>query len=264
MQIEGKLDIVRRIMKLLSSFIFAFLFTPQSFAQTEPSANELLPLRSCAYSVSTLIEGRKIPADWSSENEDSFYFLNCLEDYDKGQDIYVYTPKGVYYFFVKSHKPYKGGLEATQFRLSLENETYYFKANIVGGLGNLYDRNGSNLRSDTYDPEDLKLDVSQKNPALIHYMKVITGSADPKSAVVAAPATGERLLKAQACIRTQVMKLSSDLVGVYLHRVKYKQVPPETLATYKAYAETVLTHPACSMDAVVADGISKLLVEIRK
>jgi len=226
--------------------------------------NDLLPLRSCAYSVSNLIEGTRIYADWASDDENSMYFLNCDDDYDKGQDHYVFTPNGVYYFFIKYHKDYKGGYEGTQFRLNLENNTYYFKANIAGGMGQLFDQTGKNLSTVDLETEHARIDVSPKNPVINYYMKTLTGKSDAKASIIATPATGDRLIKAQSCIQNQITELSTSLVKVYRHRMDYRQVSPEKLVQYKAFAENALSHPACSSDPKIAELMNNLMIELRE
>ena len=266
LQFRQKLDIVHRIMRFLSLTLLLSAFTQNTFAQSSntPTINDLLPLRSCAYSVSNLIEGIRIYADWASDDENSNYFLNCDDDYDKGQDHYVFTPNGVYYFFIKYHKDYKGGFEGTQFRLSLENKTYYFKSNIAGGMGQLFDHSGKNLSIRDSESENARIDVSAKNPVINYYMKTLTGKSDAKSAIIATPATGERLLKAQACIQNQITELSTSLVKVYRHRLDYQQVSLETLVEYEAFAEKALSHPSCASDPKISELMNKLILELRE
>ena len=114
-----------------------------STAHAQTTTTDLLPLRSCAHAVSKTIEGRRIIEGWSSDDENSFLFLTCDDDLAKGKDHYVFTANGIYYYFIKAHKDYKGGLEPTQFRLSIENATYYLRTNIVAGMGNSLQNNKS-------------------------------------------------------------------------------------------------------------------------
>ena len=211
--------------------------------------------------VSKNIDESKISEGWSSDDENSFLFLNCDDDYTKGEDHYVFTPTGVYYFYIKAHKDYKGGLEGTQFRLRLENKTYYFKSNIVAGMGNLYDQSGNNLSasSSALDPDNKKIDPSSKNLVLNYYMKVITGKPDTNASVVAESVTAERALKAQACIQNRIIKLSESLVDVYNSRSDYRQVDASTLSTYKTFVQKSLLSPACSSDPSLSEQLTKLL-----
>lgn len=245
-------------MKLIYLFPLLTLLSPTSFAQ------DLIPLRACAMTVSKNIDETKISEGWSSDDEKSFLFLNCDDDYVKGEDHYVFTPNGVYYFYIKAHKDYKGGFEGTQFRLSLENKTYYFKSNIVAGMGNLYDQTGNNLSasSSVTDPDSKKIDPSSKNVVLNYYMKVITGRPETNASVVAEPVTPERALKAQACIQKRILRLSKSLVDVYNSRSDYRQVDPSTLSTYKAFVQKSLLSPACSSDPALSETLIKMLNDL--
>lgn len=196
---------------------------------------------------------------WASDDENSFLFVNCNDDWDKGQDHYVFTPNGAYYFFIKSHKDYKGGFEPTQFRLSLENKTYYFKSNCVGGMGDLYDSSGKNLSQFKSTPEDATIDPSIKNLAINYYMKTLTGKGDVNSAIQALPLPTDRVEKAQACIQKRIFDLSRSLSNVYDARRKYRQVSNEVLSQYRNRLQTVFSTASCSVDAKVLDTLTTYL-----
>ncbi len=236
----------------------------QAQVATPTNVKDLVTLRSCAQAVSKSIEGSHIRADWGSDDQDSIYYLNCNDDVSRatGEDYYIITPSGVYYYFIKPHKDYKGGAYGALYRVKIENRNYYFSADITNSLGGLYDESGNNLSCSVTDPDYSNIDPSSKNPVLAFYMKVITGSSDPKSAVLAEPATGDRLEKAAACMESKINKLAESLAMVYEYRVKYRQVPPETLVVYKATLENALKTPECSVNKNVADNFLKLLANM--
>ena len=234
----------------------------QAQVATPTNVKDLVTLRSCAQAVSKTIEGVHIPAEWASDDQDSFYYLNCNDDINKGEDYYIITPNGVYSYSIKPHKDYKGGAYGALYRVKIENRNYYFSADITNSLGGLYDESGNNLSCSVTNPDYSNIDPSSKNPVLAFYMKVITGSSDPTSAVLAEPATGDRLEKAAACMEGKINKLAESLAMVYEYRVKYKQVPPETLVIYRATLENALKTPECSVSKNVSDNFLKLLANI--
>lgn len=231
-------------------------------AKAAVSPSDLLPLRTCAHSVSKSIDGRSISEGWSSDDENSFYFLNCDDGPTLGQNHYVFTPNGVYYFFIKPHKDYKGGMEGTQFRLSLENKIYYYKNNIVGGMGDLFDQAGVNLSVRQSTEEDAKMDVSPKNPVINYYMKALTGKGDASAAIEAVVLPADRVEKAQACIRKAILSHGKSLHRVYTHRFEYRQVSSDVLKTYRQFVQGALASPACDADTEIRSQFNTFIADL--
>ena len=237
----------------LIALTFSLFATEQSFAQVPAGTtmSDLIPLRSCANSVSKQMSGERISSGWSSNDENSFYFLTCDDNYDLGDDQYVFTPNGVYYFFLKQHKDYKGGMEPTQFRLSIENKTYYFMTDIVSGMGELFDETGKNLDTSATGSAQTTYDVTSKNLALNYYMKTLVGKSDPKATVVALPVSNDRIEKAQSCIRKQLFQLGSSLQDVFTFRRDHGSIPEAYIQPYRTAVLNDLSAPACSVDPIV-------------
>ena len=228
------------------------------------SAPHWLALRECQRSVAVNMDGRSIPYGWSGPGDEGILFINCDDNYDVGQDHYVYTPSGVYHFLIKTHRDYKGGLEPTQFRLKIEDKSYYFVTNIVGGLGVLYDSNGKALDPNQYDPADLNYSPAKKKPVLDFYHKVLTGSSAPGAAVIAQTPNAERMAKAEGCLKRQVIKLGSELSRSFKAQFSPWKTTESMRKEKLEFLEAALHHPACQADPEITREFEALLKDARE
>ncbi len=228
-----------------------------------PSPPSWLSLRECQRSLAVTMDGRQIPYGWSQPGDQGILFINCDDNYALGQDHYVYTPSGVYHFLLKTHRDYKGGMEPTQFRLRIGDQSYYFVGNIAGAMGVLYDASGKALDQNQYDPADLTYNATKKKPVLDFYHKVLTGSSAPGSAVIARVPDPERLEKAERCIRREVSKRGADLADTFKVRFAAWKTTEATRKEKLAFLENVLRHPACSADPEISKEFEAILRDAR-
>ena len=224
-------------------------------------AQDLTPLRSCARALSVNIEGDRFYEGFTSESEDSMYFITCDSNYSAGRDHYILNENGAYHLFEKSHKDYQGGMVQTQYRFTLENNTFYFKSNIVGEMGDIFDDQGKNLFQNPITGES-KIDVSQKNKALTYYMKTLTGSGDPKAALKAHPLTPERTSILQVCLRKKLNHLGSSLQRIYMARFRDIDTTVDELVKYRETTIKALSEPACYADPELGSKFNELLANL--
>jgi hypothetical protein len=224
-------------------------------------AQDLTPLRACARALSINVEGDRFYEGFSSEKDDSMYFITCDSDYTKGRDHYILTDQGAYHLFEKSHKDYQGGMIPTHYRFNLNQETYYFKSNIVGEMGDVFDAQGRNLFQKPITGET-KIDISSKNKALAFYMKTLTGSSDPKAALKASPVTPERNAILQSCLRSKLSYMGNSLQKIYLARFRDIDTDLDELANYRKNTVKALSEPACYSDPELGSKFNELMVNL--
>jgi hypothetical protein len=221
-------------------------------------AQNITPLRACARALSVNIEGDRFYEGFTSDGEDSMYFITCDGDDTQGKDHYILTEKGAYHLFEKKHKDYQGGSVPTIYRFKLENDTFYFKANIVGEMGDVFDDQGRNLFQNPITGEN-KIDISSKNKALTYYMKTLTGKTDSKAALTALPLTPERTPILQSCLRKKLSYLGSSLQRIYMARFRDVDTDMDDLAKYRDTAVKALSEPACYSDSELGSKFNELI-----
>lgn len=224
-------------------------------------AQDLTPLRSCARALSINVEGDRFYEGFTSEKDDSMYFITCDSNYSQGRDHYILTEKGAYHLFEKSHKDYQGGMIPTHYRFTLDQETYYFKSNIVGEMGDVFDAQGRNLFQKPISGET-KIDISSKNKALAFYMKTLTGSSDPKASLKASSVTPEQSSILQSCLRKRLSYMGKSLQQIYLARFRDIDTDQNELATYRKNTVKALSEPACYTDQELGTKFNELMVSL--
>jgi len=249
-----------RLKKTLLTGLGLFSLTT-AMAPHAARAEDLTPLRACAKALSINIEGDRFYEGFTSENDNSMYFITCDSNYSQGRDHYILTENGAYHLFEKAHKDYQGGMVPTQYRFTLEKNTFYFKSNIVGEMGDVFDDQGINLFKSPTTGEK-RIDISAKNKALTYYMKTLTGSPDPKAALKATPLTPERTTILQSCLRKKLSYLGTSLSRVYLARFRDIDTEIDELARYRATAVKALSEPACYSDSELARKFNELIANL--
>lgn len=236
----------------------------QSCSPEPKSTPAWLSLRECQRSLAVTFDGIRIQYGWSGPGSDGILFMNCDDNYDLGQDQYVYTPSGVYHFLIKTHRDYKGGMEPTQFRLRIEGKPYYFVSNIAGAMGDLYDSSGKALEPEQYDPADLTYSIAKKKPVLDYYHKVLIGSSAPDAALVARAPDTERLGKAESCLRKEVLQRASDLASTFKIRFAAWKTPEATRKEKLEFLEQIFRHSACTSDPEMSGKLEAILKNARE
>lgn len=224
-------------------------------------AEDLTPLRACARALSINVEGDRFYEGFTSDQADSMYFITCDSNYSQGRDHYILTENGAYHLFEKAHKDYQGGMVPTQYRFTLEKNTFYFKSNIVGEMGDVFDDQGINLFKSPTTGEK-KIDISTKNKALMYYLKTLTGSTDLKAALKATPLTPERTSILQSCLRKKLNYLGSSLQRVYLARFRDIDTEVDELAQYRSNTIKALSEPACYTDSELGKKFNELIANL--
>ncbi len=224
-------------------------------------AQDLTPLRACARALSVNVEGDRFFEGFTSEREDSMYFITCNDNDAIGKDHYILTENGAYYLFEKNHNDYQGGAYPTLYRFTLEKDTYYFKSNIVGEMGDVFDDQGRNLFKSPTTGEKT-IDVSQKNKALTYYMKTLTGKTDSKAALKALPLTPERTPILQSCLRKKLNHLGTSLYRVYWARFRDIDTDMDDLKKYRETTVKALSEPACYADSALGTKFNELIANL--
>jgi len=224
-------------------------------------AQDLTSLRTCARDLSINVEGDRFKEGFASDTEDSMYFITCDDNPNEGKDHYIFTVNGIWHLFEKAHYDYKGGLEPTTYRFIIGTETFYFRSNIVGEMGDIFNAKGVNL-STAEGISTAKIDISPKNQALAFYIKTLTGKKDPKGALIAEPISRERTLKLQECVRQKLDYLGTSLAHTYRARADDSSIDPILLAQYRNNVTRALSNQACHTDAEISSKFEQLLANL--
>ena len=224
-------------------------------------AQDLTPLRACARALSVNIEGDRFSEGFPSDDDESMYFITCDDNYNLGRNHYILMTNGAYHMFEKTHVDYKGGLEPTLYRFNLENKTFYFRVNIVGEMGDVFNDKGLNLSKAPVTGTPT-IDTSAKNLALKFYMKTLTGRTDSKAALNAEPLSADRYSKLQSCLRKKMNDLGNSLYRTYLARYRDDSIEPSSLAKYRETVATALNHQACRSDEQIASKFEEFLATL--
>jgi hypothetical protein len=239
---------------LLTLILFGLSPVSHAASDFQGSIGSLL---SCAYNATVNLDGNRFSYKWASPDPQSYFVASCSPMESDRNQIFIYSKNSVSGFSFAEPKAYKGGMEQPLYRLLLDNQTFYFKEDITGGMAGLYDRDGIALYPEA-DSTREHIDTSSKNLALTYYMQQVAGKANASGSLAVRPITADQQNFALSCMVKNTQWLAKSLLGQFTGKAG-KGASPAELARFQTQILTILKSENCSVDAGLKSYIDKVV-----